>query len=51
MDLCGFALFAIGLILYFALKRQSFFLFVSGIGAGLVIGAFWAMAVVNSVLK
>ena len=49
MDGWGIGIFVIGLILYFVTKRKSFFLFISGIGAGILIGAIWAMAIVNSV--
>ena len=50
MDGWGIAIFAIGLILYYATKKQAFWLFVSGIGAGILIGAIWAMSIVNSTL-
>ena len=51
MDIYGFALFALGLILYFALNRKAIFLFISGCGAGLVVGAIWAVVIVNQVLR
>ena len=50
MDGWGIAIFAIGLILYYVTKKQVFWLFVSGIGAGILIGAIWAMSIVNRLL-
>jgi len=51
MDIWGIGIFVVGLILYFVTKKQPFFLFVSGVGAGIVIGAVWAMQIVNSLLR
>jgi multisubunit Na+/H+ antiporter MnhG subunit len=39
MDTWGILLFVIGLILYFVTKKNQFWLFVCGVGAGIVIGA------------
>ena len=50
MDTWGIIIFVLGLVLYFALKRQPAFLFVSGLGAGIVIGAVWAVVIVNRVI-
>ena len=47
----GIFIFITGLILYFATKKKPFWLFVSGVGAGLIIGAIWAMSIVNDVLE
>ncbi len=48
MDTWGIIIFIAGLVLYFVTKKQAFWLFVSGVGAGIVIGAVWAMSIVNS---
>ncbi len=50
MDGWGIAVFIVGLILYFVTKRKPIWLFISGVGAGIVIGAIWAMQIINSVL-
>lgn len=50
MDGWGIAIFVIGLILYFATKKQAFWLFVSGVGAGIVVGAVWAVYLLNQTL-
>jgi threonine/homoserine efflux transporter RhtA len=50
MDTWGIIIFVIGLILYFATKRQAFWLFVSGVGAGIVVGAVWAVYIVSTTL-
>jgi hypothetical protein len=39
MDGWGIGIFLVGLILYFVTKKKAFFLFISGIGAGIFIGA------------
>lgn len=51
MDGWGIGIFIVGLILYFVTKRKAIFLFVSGIGAGIVIGAVWAMSIVNNLIR
>jgi len=56
MDTTGIIVFVASAILYFALRKKSgktaaFFLFTSGIGAGLLIGAFWAITVVDRVIN
>ncbi len=50
MDTWGIGIFVAGIALYFITKRQAAFLFVAGIGAGIIIGAIWAMAIVNSII-
>ncbi len=50
MDTWGIVIFIIGLLLYFLTKKKAAFLFVSGIGAGIVIGAVWAMMLINKYL-
>lgn len=51
VDGAGIVIFAAGLVLYFASKRKAFFLFVSGVGAGILIGAIWAYNIVSEVLQ
>lgn len=52
MDCVGIALFLLGLLLYVAThRRQPIFLFFSGVGLGLIVGALWAMVIVNNVLR
>lgn len=52
MDGYGFAILIIGALLYFMTKKKyPAFLFVSGIGAGIVIGAMWAMSIINGILR
>ena len=50
MDGYGIAIFVIGLILYFVTKKNKFFLFISGIGAGIFIGAIWSYSIVMGIL-
>jgi hypothetical protein len=50
MDILGIGIFVVGLILYFVTKKKAIFLFVAGIGAGIVIGAIWAMSIVNNII-
>ncbi len=54
LDTVGIILVLAGGVLYFVLRKKSsawgaFFLFVSGIGAGVVIGAIWALSVIDKV--
>jgi hypothetical protein len=42
MDGVGIAIFVIGLILYFVTKKKAIFLFISGVGLGIIIAAIWA---------
>jgi hypothetical protein len=51
MDAWGIGIFIAGLVLYFVLRRRAVFLFASGVGAGIVVGAVWAMAIVERVLS
>jgi hypothetical protein len=46
MDGWGIGIFVVGLILYFVTKKKPIFLFISGIGAGILIGALWAYGLV-----
>jgi hypothetical protein len=48
MDGWGIAIFVIGLILYMISKKKSIFLFVSGIGLGILIGAIWSYIIMTS---
>lgn len=50
MDKWGIIIFVVGLILYFVTKKKPFFLFVSGVGAGIFIGALWAYNLVMGIL-
>ena len=49
MDGWGIGIFVIGLILYYVTKKKVFFLFISGVGAGILIGAIWSMMIINSI--
>jgi hypothetical protein len=49
MDGWGIGIFVVGLILYYVTKKKPFFLFVSGVGAGILIGAIWSMTIINSI--
>ena len=42
MDAWGILIFGGGLLLYFLAGRKPAFLFVSGAGLGIIIGAIWA---------
>jgi hypothetical protein len=48
MDGWGIGIFVVGLILYFVSKKRAIFLFISGVGAGIFIGAVWAYFTVTS---
>lgn len=50
MDGWGIGIFVVGMILYFWTKKKPFFLFIAGVGAGILIGAIWSMLIINSVL-
>jgi len=47
MDTWGIIVFAVGAVLYFVSKRKPGFLFVAGVGLGIVIGAVWSILIVN----
>ncbi len=49
MDGWGIGIFVVGLILYFVTKKQPIFLFISGVGAGILIGAIWAMTIIGNI--
>ena len=51
MALWGLAIIGISLILYYASKHQPVFVFTSGLGVGLFVGAIWAYLVAVSVLS
>ena len=48
MDGWGIGIFLVSIILYFLTKKKPIFLFFSGIGAGIVIGAIWSYYLVTS---
>jgi len=48
MDGWGIGIFVVGLILYFITKKKVIFLFISGIGLGILIGAIWSYYLVTS---
>ena len=50
MDAWGIGIFIVGLILYFVTKKKPIFLFISGVGAGILIGAIWAYITVSNLL-
>ncbi len=55
MDGWGLAILVLFGILYFVTRQKQqelskLFLWFSGIGAGIVVGAVWAMSIVNSLL-
>ncbi len=49
MDGWGIAIFVLGLILYLVTKKKAVFLFISGIGLGILIGAIWSFLIVQSI--
>jgi hypothetical protein len=56
MDTWGIITFVVGLIGYFALRNRSqgwatFFVWVCGVGAGIVIAAVWALFIVESAFR
>lgn len=51
MDGWGIVIFAISLILYFATKKKPVFLFIAGVGLGILIGAIWASMLINQALR
>ena len=48
MDGWGIGIFVVGLVLYFVTKKKVIFLFISGVGLGILIGAIWAYGLVLS---
>lgn len=50
VDAWGLGIFVVSLIFWFASKRRPFFLFSAGVGAGIVVGAIWAMSIVRHIL-
>jgi hypothetical protein len=51
MKTWGFLIFAVGLIIYFVSKKKAFWLFVAGFGAGLWVGAYWALSAMQSAFR
>jgi lipid-A-disaccharide synthase-like uncharacterized protein len=47
MDTWGIGIFVVGMLLYFLSKRKAIFLFVSGVGAGILIAALWVAMLLN----
>ena len=50
MDAWGIVIFVVGLVLYYATKKKVVFMFISGVGAGIVIGAIWAVVIVSAIM-
>lgn len=53
MDTWGFALIIVSVICYYLTRKRapsvaSFFLVTFGVGLGIVIGAVWALAIIDS---
>jgi len=51
MDKWGIIIFILGVIAYYGFKKKPFFAFVSGIGAGILIGAIWAYFIMTSIFS
>ena len=51
MDTWGFIILALGIIMYYVTKKQAFWLFVSGTGLGIVIGAVGSYIAVMNILR
>lgn len=51
MDVWALGIIALGIVGYFLSKKNVIFIFVTGVGVGLLAGAIWAAAIVNSVLR
>ena len=51
MDAWGILILVVSLVLYFFSKKNGFFLFTAGVGAGIIVGAVWAMVIVRQVLS
>lgn len=49
MDTWGIVIFVAGTVAYFVFKKKPGFLFIAGIGVGIIIGAWWAMSIVKQV--
>ena len=48
VDIVGAIIFLLGLVLYYAVKgKKAIFLFVSGVGAGIVIAVIWITTVLQ----
>ena len=49
MSTWGFILFLLGLLIYRFGKRAPFWLWVSGVGMGLLIASFWIMSILSNI--
>ena len=50
MDLWAFIIIGAGAVMYFVSKKKPVWLFVTGVGVGLLVGAVWAAMIVQRVL-
>lgn len=50
MDAWAFGIIALGIIGYFLSKKNALFLFVTGVGVGLLVGAIWAATLIHNLL-
>ncbi len=50
MDTYGIVIFLFGAFMYYATQKKPFFAFVAGVGGGIVIGAIWAVVLINNIL-
>lgn len=48
MDMWGIGIAGISILLYFVSNKKNVFLLTTGVGVGILIGAIWAAALVNS---
>ena len=51
MDAWGMGIMAFGIVGYFVTNKKPGFLLMVGVGAGIIIGAFWAMSIVSQVFS
>ena len=51
MDMWALIIIGAGIVLWFLSKKKPAFLFVTGVGVGLMWGALWANAIVQRVLR
>lgn len=51
MDTWALLIIAAGVILWFVSKKKPVFLFVTGVGVGLLVGAVWATMLVQGALR
>lgn len=50
MDIWGFAIAGVSIVLYFVSKKKPIFLLTAGIGIGIVIGAIWSYYIVMTII-